>query len=85
MGKPNDRAGTAEAFAQPIIAIFVGRDRKDLVRVLAHHAIALARNSFESCAVRFRIIDASDVLDDVLTGTIPNIDAEREVVFVFTA
>ena len=28
---------------------------------------------------RFEIINAGDVLDDVVTGTIPNIDAEREV------
>jgi hypothetical protein len=31
------------------------------------------------CDRRFEIIDASDVLDDVVTGTIPNIDAKREV------
>jgi hypothetical protein len=28
---------------------------------------------------RFEIIHASDVLDDIVTGTIPNIHAEREV------
>jgi hypothetical protein len=28
---------------------------------------------------RFKIINAGDVLDDVVTGIIPNIDAEREV------
>jgi hypothetical protein len=31
------------------------------------------------CDRRFEIIDASDLLDDVVTGTIPNIDAKREV------
>jgi hypothetical protein len=38
-----------------------------------------------SCDRRFEIIDASDVLDDVVTGTIPSIDAERETGLVFTA
>jgi hypothetical protein len=31
------------------------------------------------CDRRFEIIDASDVLDDVVTGAIPNIHAKREV------
>src|SRR5689334_18666701 len=31
------------------------------------------------CDCRFQIIDAGDVLDDVVTSSIPNIDAEREV------
>jgi hypothetical protein len=31
------------------------------------------------CDCRFEIIDAGDVLDDVVTRTIPNIDAECEV------
>jgi hypothetical protein len=30
------------------------------------------------CDRRFEIIDASNVLDDAVTGTIPNIDAERD-------
>ena len=32
-----------------------------------------------SCDGRFEIIHASDVLDDIVTGAIPNIDAECEV------
>jgi hypothetical protein len=31
------------------------------------------------CDCRFEIINASDMLDDVVTGTIPNIHAKREV------
>jgi hypothetical protein len=57
--------------------------------VLHHHPCSLAQRDLRlwpssdggpiGCDRRFEIINTSDVFDDVVTGTIPNIDAEREV------
>ena len=54
-----------------------------------HHPRALAQRDLRlwpssdgspiSCDCRFEIIHASDVLDDIVTDTIPNVDAKREV------
>ena len=57
--------------------------------VPCHHPCTLAQRDLRlwpssecrpiGCDGRFEIIDASDVLDDVVTGIIPDINAEREV------
>jgi hypothetical protein len=41
--------------------------------------LAIVGRPPNKCDCCFEIIHASDVLDDVVTGTIPNIHAKREV------